>query len=67
MAVPGVMAVDTDDSPPKKNRFRRYGEPSRGETAAGRIQPARLEILRLDNDPSVPENGRLELYMEGGL
>lgn len=67
MAVPGVESVDTDDTPPRRNRFKRYGEPSRGETAAGRIQPARLEILRLDNDPSVPENGRLELFMEGGL
>jgi hypothetical protein len=67
MAVPGVESIDTDDSSPKRNRFKRYGEPARGETAAARIQPARLEILRLDNDPSVPENGRIELFMEGGL
>lgn len=67
MAVPGVAWVDTDDVAPKANRFRRWGQPSRGETAAGRIQPGRLEILRLDNDASLPENGRLVLHMEGGL
>ena len=67
MAVPGVESIDTDDSPPKPNRFQRWGEPARGETAAGRIQPARLEILRLDNDPSRPGNGRLELFLKGGL
>ena len=67
MAVPGVAWIDTDDTPPKSNRFRRWGEPSRGEIAAGRIEAGRLEILRLDNDPSLPENGRLVLYMEGGL
>jgi hypothetical protein len=27
----------------------------------------RLEIARLDNDPSQPENGRIEFFMEGGL
>lgn len=67
MAVPGVESIDTDDTPPKPNRFRRWAEPSRGETAAGRIVPARLEILRLDNDPSRPGNGRLELFLRGGL
>jgi hypothetical protein len=25
-----------------------------------------LEIARLDNDPSLPEDGRLQLIMEGG-
>ena len=27
----------------------------------------RLEIARLDNDPSRPENGKLDFFMEGGL
>lgn len=67
MAVPGVTSIDTDDAAPKRNRFKRYGVASQGETAAGRIKAGRLEILRLDNDPSVAENGRLELFMEGGL
>src|SRR5690606_13593642 len=49
MAVSGVAWIDTDDTPPRPNRFRRWGEPSRGEIAAGRIEAGRLEILRLDN------------------
>jgi hypothetical protein len=28
---------------------------------------ARLEIARLDNDPSQPENGKIDFFMEGGL
>ncbi len=35
--------------------------------AAGRIDIGRLEIARLENDPSAPENGRMEFIMEGGL
>ena len=67
MRVPGVVSVDYDDTPPKPNRFHRWGELPHGETNAGRIDFGRLEIARLDNDPSRPENGRLELFMQGGL
>ncbi len=67
MQVSGVLWVDTNDIPPAPNRFKRWGQASRGETAAGRISLDRLEIARLDNDPSQPENGRIEFYMEGGL
>jgi hypothetical protein len=67
MQVPGVLWVDTDDTPPKRNRFRRHGQSSRGELAAGRITFDRLEIARLDNDPNAAENGQLEFYLEGGL
>jgi hypothetical protein len=67
MQVPGVAWVDTDDTPPKPNRFRRWGQASHGELAAGRISLGRLEIARLDNDPNRPENGKLEFIMEGGL
>ena len=67
MQVPGVMWVDTDDIPPAPNRFRRWGQASRGETAAGRITFERLEIARLDNNASAPENGKVEFYMKGGL
>lgn len=66
MEVPGVAWVDTDDSGGKPNRFRRWGRPDQGELAAGRIDLDPLEIARLDNDPSEPENGRIELFMEGG-
>jgi hypothetical protein len=59
MDVPGVQWVDTV-------RFQRFGQPARGERDAGRIALRRLEIARLDNDPNRPENGRLELLLEGG-
>jgi hypothetical protein len=67
MQVPGVSWVDTNDTPPSPNRFQRWGEASQGETVAGKISMARLEVARLDNDPSQPENGRIQFFMEGGL
>jgi hypothetical protein len=67
MQVPGVRWIDTDDVPPAPNYFRRWGQLSHGETAAGRISMARLEIARLDNDPSRTENGRIQFFMEGGV
>jgi hypothetical protein len=67
MEIPGVLWVDVDDTPPKPNRFQRWGEAARGEIAAGMISMGRLEIARLDNDPNAQENGRIEFYMEGGL
>jgi hypothetical protein len=67
MQVPGVSWVDTNDTPPSPNHFQRWGKAPQGESAAGRIAMARLEIARLDNDPSQPENGRIQFSMEGGL
>jgi predicted phage baseplate assembly protein len=67
MSVPGVAWVDTGDTPPKPNRFKRWAQASRGELAAGKITLARLEIARLDNDPNRPENGVLQFFTGGGL
>jgi baseplate J-like protein len=75
MQVPGVGWVDTNDATttvngvtvPSPNHFQRWGQASQGETAAGLIAMARLEIARLDNNPSEPENGRIQFFMEGGL
>ncbi len=67
MQVPGVQWVDAEDAPGKPNRFRRWGQPPQGEFDKGEIAMARLEIARLDNDPSLPENGKLDFFMEGGL
>ncbi len=67
MQVPGVHWVDMDDTPPKPNLFQRFGQPSRGEVAAGQISMDQLEVARLDNDPNAPENGRLRFFMEGGM
>jgi predicted phage baseplate assembly protein len=67
MQVAGVRWVDTDDTPPKPNHFLRWGQVSHGETAAGEIDMAPLEIAQLDNDPNFPENGKIQFFMEGGL
>lgn len=67
MQVPGVKWVDAEDAPGKPNRFRRWGKSADGEFAAGKIEFARLEIARLDNDRSLPENGRFDFFMEGGM
>ena len=66
MAVPGVRALDIDGTPPKPNRFRRFGEPPRGELANGQIRLSGLEIARVDNDPTAPENGSIRFFLEGG-
>ncbi|HEX4719373.1 MAG TPA: putative baseplate assembly protein [Thermoleophilaceae bacterium] len=66
-AVPGVDSVTP-------LRFARLYEddpdPGRPATAAhldrGLIEADRLEVLRLDNDPSRPERGELRLVMGGG-
>ena len=48
-------------------RLQRWGRPAAGELGAGFLPAAQLEVLRLDNDPNFPENGRLRLFMLGGL
>lgn len=60
MKVPGVDWVEM-------LRFQRWGQSPHGELADGRITFGRLEIPQLDNDPNAPENGKMELTMEGGL
>jgi predicted phage baseplate assembly protein len=60
MQVSGVAWVAAE-------RFGRWGEPDGGELGRGRVDIGRLEIARLDNDPNAPNNGRLDLIMEGGL
>jgi hypothetical protein len=67
MQVPGVLWVDTNDTPPSPNHFKRWGQASEGETAAGLINFGPTEIGRLDNDPSEPENGKIQFFLEGGL
>jgi hypothetical protein len=47
-------------------RFRRFGKAPAGELEAGVLGVGDLEVPRLDNDPSFPEHGRIELQMEGG-
>lgn len=67
MDVPGVQWVDVDDKAGKPNKFRRWGQAAHGEIDAGLIELARLEIARLDNDPSLAEHGKIDFVMQGGL
>ena len=60
MGVLGVASVTV-------TRFQRWGRASNKEKENGVIEIARLEIPRLDNDLNFPENGRLDLVLEGGL
>lgn len=60
MQVAGVQSVTI-------TRFQRWGEANAQELNAGVIRLERLEIARLDNTPSAPENGRIEFNLEGGL
>jgi hypothetical protein len=60
MAVPGVRWVEV-------LRSHRWGQSAGTALVDGYIALGRLEIARLDNDPNRPENGKLELEMEGEL
>lgn len=46
--------------------FQRLFQPDYGETEAGELTAGFFEILRLDNNPSAPDNGILQLKMDGG-
>jgi hypothetical protein len=59
-AVPGVRWVQA-------SVFQRYGRIANNELENETIAVGPREIVRLDNDPSVPENGKLELTMKGGV
>ena len=58
-AVPGVESVQV-------TRLERLDEGPNGEIENGLLPLAPLEVARLDNDPSFPENGQLRLVMRGG-
>lgn len=58
-AVPGVDSVQV-------TAFRRQHSDDVLALEEGRIALGRLEIARLDNDPSFPERGVLKLEMHGG-
>lgn len=57
--VAGVESVSATVFEPQGVRTRRY-------LAAGEIPLGPLQIARLDNDPSLPDHGRLTLVMQGG-
>ena len=47
-------------------RFQQFGKAAAGELTGGVLAVGDLEVARLDDDPSFPERGRLELQVEGG-
>jgi hypothetical protein len=67
MAVPGVkwigMRLEGID---ETGHFRRLDDPSTDYAETGILPTSAREVARLDNDPNVPENGRLRFVMEGG-
>jgi hypothetical protein len=47
-------------------QLERFGEGPNGELGQGILPIGPLEVAQLDNDPSLPEHGRLTLIMRGG-
>ena len=60
MVVSGVASVEV-------KKFQRWAKKANNEKENGWLQPAELEIIRLDNDPNFPENGKIDFLMYGGL
>lgn len=60
MKVTGVASIEI-------TQFKRWSKAAANELKDGLLQPAELEIIRLDNNPSLPENGRLDFTMLSGL
>lgn len=60
MQVAGVASVEV-------KKFQRWAKKANYEKENGLLQPAELEIIRLDNDPNFPENGKIDFLMYGGL
>lgn len=60
MQIEGIASVEL-------TTFRRWTGNQLTEITDGFLQPAELEIIRLDNDPSLPENGRIDFNLFGGL
>jgi predicted phage baseplate assembly protein len=58
-AVAGVGSVEI-------TKFQRQGAESDAALKAGKLDMARLEIARLENDPSFPERGVIKFEMKGG-
>jgi hypothetical protein len=60
MEIQGVASVEIKE-------FKRWAKNARTEIQDGFLKPAELEIVRLDNDSSLPENGKINFIMLGGL
>jgi len=63
MNVDGIDWVDPEST---DFVFQRFAQVAAGEIAQGFVPMQRLEVARLDNDASVPENGRIHFELMGG-
>lgn len=61
-AAKAVEGVETA----KVTRLRRLHAPASDEIDSGILAIGPMEVAQLDNDPSFPENGKLELTLRGG-
>ena len=61
-----AMQVDGIGSVEMKN-FQRWARAADREIQSGFLRPGDHEIIRLDNDPNLPENGKITFLMYGGL
>jgi hypothetical protein len=57
---PGVASIEVI-------KFQRWAKSANHEIENGVMVVAELEIIKLDNDPNFPENGKIEFMMYGGL
>jgi hypothetical protein len=48
-------------------RLQRWGKTASQELQKGVLSPGPLEVIRLDNDPNFPENGKIDFDVKGGL
>jgi predicted phage baseplate assembly protein len=60
MEVAGVASVEV-------LKFQRWGKTPMNEKEKGFLKPGALEVIRLDNDPNFPENGKIDFEMHGGI
>lgn len=60
MAVEGVASVEI-------KTFKRQNRAENQEIKHGVLAPKDSEIIKLDNDPNFPENGKINFLMYGGL
>ncbi|MFA3916656.1 putative baseplate assembly protein [Ruegeria hyattellae] len=60
MEVDGVQSAEI-------SHLRRWGQPGANLMTQGSITPGAAEVFRLENNPSLPENGVFACDVEGGL
>ena len=63
--IAAVMKVEGVESVTAR-KFQPLGRLPQDELLKGVIHPGMLEVLKLDDDPSFPENGRLAIAIGGG-